>query len=514
MTQILIDAVTPDRFVSRKRALELVSSLAGQFPHDSTVCLHMANDVLYPILVLAILASRCRWTGTNTTYTVTELVHHLDISGSDVIITAWEHLDVVRTAVREHGGDVEIIVFSDLLSDTTGEDGQGSAHAGGRAVNSLRTLRDLTQQPTLNDITTLVKGISPDCIAALLQTSGTTGKPKLATRTHQSMMIEQQAIEDNNLEKPYDVRRLYCIPIFHAFAAPEMMFNILRLGQPSYFMKRFDHTFAQKVHDFGITEIAGAPPLLLKLVNNPDCHHLLQSTRLISYGGAALGAELRKQTVAIFKVPPRIVPVYGMTEGGWFTMLKYPEDDDSGSVGRPIAGYEMKVVPQVGTELQGGQVVGEVLVRGPQLMTEYLNNLSATSEAFENGWLKTGDIGYIRDGKVYLVDRAKDLIKVSGFQVAPAELEDALLESPDVLDAAVVGVGQDVDEHPLACVVPRRAGVTAERVKSHLRKRLTGYKVSRCEVRFVESIPKSPSGKMLRKVLKEQISLQGMAAVA
>lgn len=508
---ILIDADSPDRFVSRKRAVELVASLAGQFPRNSTVCLHVANDILYPILVLAILASECRWTGTNTAYTVAELVHHLNISRSDIVITARQHLDVVRKAVQVHGSDVEIIIYADLLQDTTGELDESSTNNGDWGFDSLRTMRDLVQHPVSDDIATVTKGISPDSIAALMQTSGTTGQPKLATRTHRSMMIEQQAIEDNDLEKPYKVRRLYCIPIFHAFAAPEMMFNVLRLGQQSYFMKRFDDTFAQKVHEFGVTEIAGAPPLLLKLANTPDCQHLLQSVRLISYGGAALGPELRKQTMGIFEVPPRIVPVYGMTEGGWFTMLKHPEDDDSGSVGRPIAGYEIKVVPQIGAELQSGQVVGEVLVRGPQLMTEYLNNPSATAEAFENGWLKTGDIGYIRDGKVYLVDRAKDLIKVSGFQVAPAELEDALLESPDILDAAVVGVGQDVDEHPLACVVPRGASVTVERVKSHLRKRLTGYKVNRCEVRFVESIPKSSSGKMLRKVLKEQISLQGVA---
>ncbi|KAK4544200.1 hypothetical protein LTR36_004410 [Oleoguttula mirabilis] len=530
---ILIDATNTTRSVSKKKAEELVTALAGAFKPDSTVCLHIPNDVLYPVLVLAILASDCRWTGTNTAYTAPELEHHFRLSETEYIITAPEHLEVVRTAVTASGTNAEIILFADLLdkahdlelsatpqdeeherTDSCKCSSDGVANAPKRdSVTSrlstrdsnMRTLRDLVRDPSQVDLQTLTKDISLDSTAAFMQTSGTTGLPKMAARTHRSMIIEQENIEDNNAAKPYEVRRLYCTPIFHGFSAPEMLFNVLRLGQTSYFMRRFDSTFAQKVHDLHITETFGAPPMMLRLVNQPGAGELLQSLRMISFGGAPLASELRRKTLELFETKPRIVPVYGMTEGGWFTTLKYPDDDHTGSVGRPIPGCEVKVIPQQNTELNDGQPIGEIFVRGAQLMSGYLNNPEATAEAFEDGWLKTGDIGYVKDGMVYLVDRAKDLIKCNGWQVSPAELENALLEHPDVLDAAVLGVGQGVDEHPLACVVVRDCNLTADLIKLHLRGRLTGYKVSKCEVRFVQAIPKNPAGKILRKVLRETV---------
>jgi len=532
-TQVIIDAADTARFVSRRKAREIVLALAGAFEADSTVCLHIANDVLYSPLVLAILASNCRWTGTNIAYIAPELEHHFRVSETKYIITAPEHLEVVRTAVKGTGGNAEIILFTDLLESESQQlsvltntahvrtdackcySEAALAHEGRRAslnqpqedVPALRTLHELARKPTETDLVNLTKHLSLDSTAALLQTSGTTGLPKMAARTHRSMIIEQQTIEDNDVDKPYDVRRLYSVPIFHGFAAPEMIFNALRLGHTSYFMRRFDDTFAQKIHDLRITETFGAPPMLLKLVSQPGAKELLQGLKLISFGGAPLAPELRKQTLEMFEEgeKPRIVPVYGMTEGGWFTTLKYPEIDDSGSVGRPVPGYEVKMVPYPDTELHDGQTVGEIFVRGPQLMSGYYNNPTATAEAFESDWLKTGDIGYVKEGRLYLVDRAKDLMKVNGWQVAPAELENALLQHSDVLDAAVLGIGQGVEEHPMACVVVRSPEVNMETIKLHLRSRLTGYKVSRCEVRFVDAIPKNPAGKILRKVLREQI---------
>lgn len=366
----------------------------------------------------------------------------------------------------------------------------------------MRTLRELLHDPAITDIALLTKPIPLDSAAALLQTSGTTGLPKMAIRTHRAMMNEQHAIEDNNADKPYEVHRLYCTPIFHGYAAPEMIFNVIRLGQTSYFMRRFDSTFAQKVHDLGITETFGAPAMWQLLMSQPNAGELLQSLRLISFAGAPLAPELRRKVLEVFAVKPRVVPVYGMTEGGWYSTLKYPEIDDTGSVGRPIPGYEVKVVPKENTGVMDEQPVGEILVRGPQLMTGYLGNPAATAEAFEGDWLRTGDIGYLKDGKVYHIDRTKDLIKVNGWQVAPAELENALLQHPDVLDAAVMGIGHDVDEHPVACIVVRDSSVTEDSIKAHLRSRLASYKVSKCEVRFMEAIPKSPTGKTMKKALR------------
>jgi len=212
----------------------------------------------------------------------------------------------------------------------------------------------------------------------------------------------------------------------------------------------------------------------------------------------------------MFVKPPRIVPVYGMTEGGWFTTMKYPEEDDTGSVGRPVPGYILRVNESSSSTLtlEDGPKIGELLAQGPPIMSGYLNNATATKEAFTpDGWLRTGDIGYINSGKIYLIDRAKDIIRVNGFQVAPAELENALTRLEDVQDAAVFGVGTDVNEHPLACVLRRNEDVTEDMIIEHLRMELAGYKVSHCEIRFVDSIPKSPAGKILKKVLRQQMAV-------
>jgi acyl-coenzyme A synthetase/AMP-(fatty) acid ligase len=190
-----------------------------------------------------------------------------------------------------------------------------------------------------------------------------------------------------------------------------------------------------------------------------------------------------------------------MTEGGWYTTIKHPEVDPTNSCGRPIPGYEIRISDHHATEVDGHRA-GEIYVRGPALMRGYYGNAQATADSFDGDWLKTGDVGYIDAGKVYLVDRCKDLIKVNGFQVTPAEIENALLTSPDVRDCGVVGWGENVDEHPLAFVVPAHVAATVGAIKAHLLQRLTRYKVASCEVRFVDRIPKSISGKILKKELR------------
>jgi acyl-CoA synthetase (AMP-forming)/AMP-acid ligase II len=460
--------------------------------------------------VLSIFASKCRWTGTNPAYKADELEHHFRTSNTKYVIASPETIDEVTTAAAALGNTIEVILFTDILSSQVKINGDFNGAPSPAATDkpTFRTLHDLYNRRNISIcLADRLRKVGPCDIAALMSTSGTTGLPKMAQRTHLAMISETKANEDNNACKPYEVRRLMCTPIFHAFSTPEMIFNPLRLGYPTYIAKRFDSSFAQMVHDYQITETAAPPPMLLALVNRAQDHHLLQSLRTIYSGGAPLSAGLRDQTRNIFTNPPRIAQVWGMTEGGWFTTFKYPEDDTTGSVGRMTPGYEVKTTPEHATQLENGQTVGELYVRGPQLMTGYRDNDAATAATFApDGWLKTGDIGYVRDdGKVYLVDRAKDLIKMNAWQVAPAELEAALASSPDVSDAAAVGVGSGVDEHPLICVVPAHAQVSVRDVVQHLYRGLANYKVSKAEVVFVDSIPKNASGKILRKALKELV---------
>ena len=472
------------------------------------MCLHLANDILYPVLVLAILASHSRWTGTNPAYTSSELEHHFRISRTNYVVTATEHHDMVRNAVHASNSGAEILMFVDLLDEHSQGPAQDAEklHTSESSKDSglvMRSLRDLLRSSSNVNLPTLLCRISVDDTAALMPTSGTTGLPKVAIRTHRSMMLELEALADGTANKPYEVRRLFCTPIFHAFSAPEMLFNALRLGQVSYSMRRFDDSFAQKVHDFRITETFGAPAMLLRLMTMPQSYHLLRTLRCVAYGGAPLGGELRRRVLGMFELPPRLIPVYGMTEGGWFTTFKSPEEDGTGSVGRVIPGLEIKTAPMHHSQLEDQHNSGEVLVQGPQIMQGYLGNEEATSAAFEHGWLKTGDIGYLSAGKLYLIDRIKDMIKVNGWQVSPIEIQNVLLQLEDVLESAVFGSGFGVDEHPVACVVRRSARLTVEAVREHLSSRLASYKVRTCEIRFVEGIPKSSTGKVVKELLKK-----------
>lgn len=543
---VLIDAEEPTRYITKEKAIQLTANLTGAFEENTTVCLNIPNDIVYPILCYAIWASKCRWTGVNPGYQSVDLTHHFRTSETKYVITCEEQLEKIREAVRDCGREVEIILYSDLLKpQPAGEQtacGVHHGHCHRNQSSEFRYLHELQKTKTPESLFEALSQVDNTSIAALASTSGTTGLPKMAARTHKSHVLEAAAAQDNHAAKPYPVRRLFCTPIFHSFSTGEMAINSMRLGQPTYFIKRFDpKIFPQAILDFQITETFAPPPLIMRLVDNPDAHAQIQSLRNIYCGGAPLVPELKNRLDAIYlnnpHGPPRIAQVWGMTEGGWFTTFKYGENDSTNSVGRPIPGYEIRIVPRPDfhtTTTTDGEdnlpETGELYIRGPNLlMTCYFNNPEATADAFEDdgttqGWLKTGDVGYIspQDGKVYLIDRCKDLIKVNGFQVSPTELENALLTLPGIADAGVVGaLSGTTGEHPVAFVVrqvvhddddeeeeeKKGSGedglITKEQVKARLRRQLASYKVSMMEVVFLDALPKSITGKILRGKLRE-----------
>lgn len=465
------------------------------------------------MLVLAILASGCRWTGTNTAYTITELQHHFRLSEAKYVVVAEEHLDTVRRAVVGSGLKVEIILFSDILHAT--DDTIPCTNGVHLTVTSPF---EVTQRTSSRQHRTLhqcfkewtdfshanIRKLSSDNIAALMQTSGTTGKPKLAIRSHRGLLAEMIARQNSHTMKPYQVSRLVCTPIFHGFTLPVVL-DALRLGIPTYIMKRLDDTFASKIDKYGITETFVVPVMLMHLIQNPETYSLVQSLQLIACGGSPLPSQLMQKTLRLFNASPRIIPVYGLTEGGWLTTLGSPSNQ-IGSVGKPIAGLEMKICAMPNEKTTGnGPHTGELLVRGKQLMEGYFGNSMESAAAMTGGWLKTGDIVSIKDGHVYYMDRRKSLIKVNGFQVSPAEMEAVLMQCTEVTDAAVFGVGCGVDEHPVVCAVPTYSGVTDEMIKTFLRTQLASYKVARCQVIFIASIPRNSTGKVVRNALKQHI---------
>jgi acyl-CoA synthetase (AMP-forming)/AMP-acid ligase II len=263
--------------------------------------------------------------------------------------------------------------------------------------------------------------------------------------------------------------------------------------------------------DHGATRAFVAPPMVLALAKHPlvDTFDLSKLT-WINSGAAPLSAELALE--AGKRLGCEVVQGYGMTELSPVSHLTPLNDWKPGSVGVTAPNTETMIVDIDGSAALGVDQDGEVWVRGPQVMRGYLNNPSATESTIDaEGWLHTGDIGHIdEDGHLFVVDRLKELIKFKGFQVPPAELEAILLTHPAVIDAAVVGLPDDeAGEIPVAFVaVKPDAGVDEEAITSFVANQVAHYKQLR-KVTFVEEIPKSASGKVLRRVLRENATASG-----
>jgi len=286
-----------------------------------------------------------------------------------------------------------------------------------------------------------------------------------------------------------------------------VMNAVLRNGATLVTMPRFDlEGYLALVQAHRATKAHLVPPIVLALAKSPLVERYdLSSLQLVNSGAAPLSAELAQAAAARVGCP--VVQGYGMTESSPVTHVTPldPARHRLGSIGPPVPNTECRIVDlSSGAELGPGEE-GEVCVRGPQVMRGYLDDPEATAATVDpDGWLHTGDVGRAdEDGYVVLVDRVKELIKYKGYQVAPAELEAVLLEHPAVAEAAVVGrPDEEAGEVPKAFVA-LAGDATAEELMAFVAERVAPYKKLRA-LEFVEEIPKSPSGKLLRRVLNER----------
>jgi 4-coumarate--CoA ligase len=280
-------------------------------------------------------------------------------------------------------------------------------------------------------------------------------------------------------------------------------------------MRRFElqqyFAFSEK---YKVTESGGVPPMIIAMIMSPLRNkYSLKSARAAICGGAPLGPGPQKRFEELLGGAP-FTQVYGMTETTCIaTMTPWPEHDYTGSTGRPVANIDMKLVDDKGKDITAYNVRGEICVRGPTVIPGYFDNPEANKASFDaDSFFHTGDIGYC-DAKTkswYIVDRKKELIKVRGFQVAPPELEAVLLGHPGIVDAGVIGVpASDYEgESPRAYVVRRpgsgQSKLTGQAVKDYVAEKLSKYKRLEGGVVFVDAIPKNASGKILKRVLREQ----------
>lgn len=357
--------------------------------------------------------------------------------------------------------------------------------------------------------------ISAEDVALLPYSSGTTGLPKGVVLSHRNLVASLRQTRLVQLVGPEDVL-IAVLPLFHIYGMQVTLNLALHEGATVVTMPRYDlETFLRAVQQYRVTRADVVPPIVLALARQPVVDDYdLSSLRVISSGGAPLGAELARSCAD--RLGCRVKQAYGMTELGGATHLA-PDTgrDDPASIGPALPGVECRVVDCVTGQDVGPDEPGELLIRTPSAMRGYLNNPRATAETMEpDGWLHTGDIvSRDVDGWFRVVDRLKELIKYNGYQVAPAELEAVLLDHPAVADAAVVASPDErTGEVPKAFVVlrssccvrgPGGSSESAEELLRFVADRVSPYKKIRL-LEFIDEIPKSPSGKILRRVLVER----------
>jgi acyl-CoA synthetase (AMP-forming)/AMP-acid ligase II len=479
----LVDAssgrtITFGELADRVRRLAAGLSRRGIGKGD-VVAIFALNVPDYAVVFHAVARLGAVLTPANPTYTVEELTFQLRDAGARLLVTTEALLGKVREAVTAVTQRIDIVTID--------------------RADGVPALEDIEVDADPPEV-----AIDPATdVVVLPYSSGTTGLPKGVMLTHRNLLanlVQIDAIEDLDLRALVGV-----LPFFHIYGMVVVMNFGLRRGATCVTLPRFDlELFLRVLQDWPITLAHIVPPIAVALAKHPVVDNYdLSGVRWLFSGAAPLGPQLTEAVETRLNV--RVRQGYGMTEASPATHYTVPGADRPGKIGPLMPCTEGRIVdPETGADLPAGRP-GEVWVRGPQVMKGYLNNPEATARTVDaDGWLRTGDIGIVdEDGYLEIVDRLKELIKVNGFQVAPAELEALLLKHPSIADAAVIPVRDDVAGEVPKAVVVLRAPLSAEDVMAFVEEHVAHYKRLR-HVAFTDSIPKSPSGKILRRVLVQR----------
>jgi long-chain acyl-CoA synthetase len=475
------------------------------------IAIQLPNILQYPVVVLGAIRAGMVVVNTNPLYTANEIKHQLNDSGAKALVVLANIAKNAAAIVNETA--VEQVIVTEL-ADLHSPLKRTLINFVVKYVKKMVPPFSFAQQISFREALAQAKGSpqavtrSPDDVAVLQYTGGTTGVAKGAMLTHRNLVANMMQV---NLHMKKVFRRnqetyIAPLPMYHIYAFTIHCTSALSLGNHNVLIPnpRDIKSFVAVLKGVPFTCFVGLNTLFNALLRNPDfCKLDFSHLQLTSSGGMALTAEAAKHWKDV--TGSTINEGYGLTETSPVVAINPPGGVHLGTVGTPMPDTECKVIDDDGNQLPAGEP-GELCIRGPQVMKGYWQRADATAEVLDSdGWFKSGDIAIIQtDGYIKIVDRKKDMINVSGFKVFPNEVEDVLSSHPDIIEAAVVGVpDNDGSETVKAFVVSANPALTVNEVRDFAKKQLTPYKVPHL-VEFRTELPKTNVGKVLRRELKDQ----------
>ena len=477
------------------------------------IALQMPNILQYPIALFGAIRAGLIVVNTNPLYTAREMKHQFKDSGAKAIVI----LDLFASKLDEiiADTDIEHVIlarFGDMLGGLKG-------FITNFVVKYIRKMVPAYSLPTAvpfkqalsigSDCRYLQPEIKSDDVGFLQYTGGTTGVSKGATLSHGNLVANMLVMEEWNgglLEEKEEII-ITALPLYHIFAFTINCLAMVSVGGTNVLITnpRDMKGFLKEISKYKFTVITGVNTLFNGMLNHPGIEEVdFSKLKLAAGGGMAVQVAVNDAWKARTGKP--ILEGYGLSETSP-VLSTNPNDgtDQIGTIGVPIPNTDMKIMDDQGNEVAIGER-GEICAKGPQVMRGYWNKLDENDKYFfPGGWFRTGDIGIMReDGFFKIVDRKKDMILVSGFNVFPNEIEDVVAHHPGVLEVAAIGVPDEKSTEAVKIfVVKKDSTVTVEDIRAYCKENLTGYKVPK-HVEFRDELPKSNVGKIIRRMLKEE----------
>ena len=472
------------------RELDILSDAAAAglraagVQRGDAVGLQLPNIPHFLIAYFGILKAGAVVVPMNVLLKAPEIAHQLRDSGARLLV-AWDGVAAEAAKGAASAGDVPLYVVVT---------GMGAMPAGARDANELTAAVTGSWE---------IEATDPTDTAVIIYTSGTTGTPKGAELTHFQLYMNCD-VSGRLFGLVREDVGIAVLPLFHVFGLSSVANVCLRFGGTLTLVPRFEPSkVLQVIERDRVTIFSGVPTMFIALLNSPDlAKYDLSSLRVSNSGGASIPGEVIRAFEDRFGIA--VLEGYGLTETASAACFNRFEARKVASVGKAMWGVEVRIVDENDQVLPPGpENVGELVIRGHNVMKGYLNLPDATAEAMKGGWFHSGDLGYVdAEGFFFIVDRKKELIIRGGYNVYPREIEEVLYAHPAVAAAAVIGVPDDRLGEEVAAVVQLKTGASAteEEVIAFVKERVAAYKYPR-SVRFVDALPLGPTGKVLKKEL-------------